>query len=501
MNNSQNILILPDEILSDEDGQIVSLDLKEAVLSAFLDAGNLPIKEVSLIWKDIMKDAGKLLADTWERAYGDLFWKCRCESHVMPWYFIDDRGECIIGFGVKVRPGAMCYWEIRGNDLVLHLDVRNGSEAVMLKGRVLKMADIIMRKYEDTDPFTAAHDFCEALCDDPLFPDAPLYGCNNWYYAYGISSRDDILRDCEYLKYMTEGIANRPFMVIDDGWQMAHTPSYNGGPWNSGNRDYGDMARMASDMKKLDVRPGIWFRPLLDISDDIPSGWRSERDDNVLDISVPEVIDHVKKDVCRIRDWGFELIKHDFSTYDIFGMWGFEMGTDLTKDKWRFKDTSRTTAEIITDCYRAIRDAAGDMLILGCNCIGHLGAGLMEANRTGDDTSGIEWERTRKMGINTLAFRMPQHGAFFAADADCAALTDKIPWEKSRQWLELLSISATPFFVSVRPGTLTPDMEIELRAAYKRASHNQTPAVPLDWKEEITPAKWNTFEGIKEYNW
>ena len=38
-------------------------------------------------------------------------------------------------------------------------------------------------------------------------------------------------------------------------------------------------------------------------------------------------------------------------------------------------------------------------------------------NRTGDDTSGRIWERTRRMGVNTLAFRLPQHNAFYHIDA------------------------------------------------------------------------------------
>ena len=74
-----------------------------------------------------------------------------------------------------------------------------------------------------------------------------------------------------------------------------------------------------------------------------------------------------------------------------------------------------------------IKAAAEDnTLILGCNTIGHLAAGLAHINRTGDDTSGKEWERVRKYGVNTLAFRMLHHGAFYEADADCAALTSEL---------------------------------------------------------------------------
>ena len=72
--------------------------------------------------------------------------------------------------------------------------------------------------------------------------------------------------------------------------------------------------------------------------------------------------------------------------------------------------------EVVLEMYRTIHDhCAPGTVVLGCNVIGHLAAGLVHMNRTGDDTSGVAWDRTRKMGVNTLAFRMLHHGAFYAA--------------------------------------------------------------------------------------
>src|SRR5918997_320066 len=82
-----------------------------------------------------------------------------------------------------------------------------------------------------------------------------------------------------------------------------------------------------------------------------------------------------------------------------------------------FGDRTRTTAEIIRDFYRVVADVAGDAVVIGCNTVGHLAAGLVAVNRTGDDTSGKQWERTRRMGVNTLAMRLAQHRCFFTGDA------------------------------------------------------------------------------------
>ena len=104
--------------------------------------------------------------------------------------------------------------------------------------------------------------------------------------------------------------------------------------------------------------------------------------------------------------WGYELVKHDFTTFDITGKWGFEMNDVDYRSRMAFSRQTKTTAEIILHLYESIREAAGEMYLIGCNTVSHLSAGIFELNRIGDDTSGKEWVRTRKMGVNTLGFRM-----------------------------------------------------------------------------------------------
>ena len=58
------------------------------------------------------------------------------------------------------------------------------------------------------------------------------------------------------------------------------------------------------------------------------------------------------------------------------------------------------------------------------------------------------------MGVNTLAFRGAQHGAFYVADADCVGVTNAVPWALNRQWLDLLARSGTMLFVSLAPDAL-----------------------------------------------
>jgi alpha-galactosidase len=151
--------------------------------------------------------------------------------------------------------------------------------------------------------------------------------------------------------------------------------------------------------------------------------------------------------------------------------------------------------------YQDVRDAAGSAVVIGCNTIGHIGAGLFELQRTGDDTSGQEWERTRKMGVNTLAFRMCQHNAFFAADADCVGLTEQVPWDMNRQWLELLAGSGTPLFVSASPAALGREQSAALKRAFALASEPLPPGEPLDWLDALCPGRWLLNGEPREFDW
>lgn len=116
-----------------------------------------------------------------------------------------------------------------------------------------------------------------------------------------------------------------------------------------------------------------------------------------------------------------------------------------------------------------MREAAGDTIyIIGCNTMSHLSAVIFELCRIGDDTSGKEWDRTRKMGVNTLAFRLPQHNKFYAVDGDCVGLTTDISWERNKQWLQLLAESGAPLFISAKTEALGEAQKIAVKQLLPR---------------------------------
>jgi alpha-galactosidase len=474
-------------------------DLAEGRLTVFLEAPGQEVSFVRLRWRHTLSCPIAILGDHWERGYGDLEWRGIVPERRMPWYFVASTGHETAGAGVMTGSVSIAWWQVDTGGVTLWLDVRNGGRPVQLGDRRLHVATVV--QVQGGSPFETTGQLCQAMCPTPRLPSGPVYGINDWYFAYGSSTADSILRDTRTLVELAPPGGVRPYSVIDDGWQVGPATC---GPWTGGNAKFPDVAGLARQIKDLGARPGIWIRPLY-TSESVPDHWVLKPGANpgavVLDPSVPEVLERVREDMARLVGWGYELVKHDFTTYDLFGKWGFEMDRDVTHSGWGFADRSRTTAEIITDLYRAIREGAGNAVVLGCNTIGHLSAGLFELQRTGDDTSGREWDRTRKMGVNTLAFRMPQHGKFFAVDADCVGLTNRVPWSLTRQWLDLLARSGTPLFVSAAPEALGEEQREALRQAYAVAATERPVAQPLDWSSTTCPAQWRFVEGEQTFDW
>ena len=484
--------------------------------SVFLTGDKTGIRKIVLSWKMKFSEQSKYLSDHWERTYGDVGWQEMNDFPIRPWYFMFYDGLVTSGIGLKTGPASFGWWHITPGELQLTLDVRNGGSGVILDGRRMKTAELVMRKgLLNESAFDATNRFCKLLCEKPRLPSQPIYGINDWYYAYGNNSDEDIIRNCIYFSNLVTNTSNKPYCIIDAGWAKAE---YVAGR-NDSNTTYNqlltdttrfkDMTKLADRIKLEGFKPGIWIRPLWSTTEDadnltLPSkiGRSEKTPQRILDPSIPESMEKITSYFAKASEWGYEMIKHDYSTYDLFGNWGFEMlDRGITQDGWHFNDQSKTSAEIVLDLYQNIHRASGDGVIIGCNTLSHLSAGIFELQRTGDDTSGREWARTKKMGINTLAFRLPQHRHFYDLDADCVGLTTMVPWNLNKQWMDLLSRSGTALFISGSTQALVPEVRQAIREAFSRASEVQSNVEPLDWMEHLTPSTWK-FDGKEfQYDW
>ena len=396
----------------------------------------------------------------------------------------------------------MCSWQIDSEGFTLWLDLRSGKDSVHLGNRILDAATIVMLESKES-AYETHRQLCLMLCSDPLTKRGPIVGSNNWYYAYGENfDLSSVVRDAAMIADFSNGHAVQPYSVIDAGWSKG-TSGAPGGPWQAGLDSFRDMSIVASRIRSEGARPGVWMRPLL--TSEPGDLARVERLDGEwpLDPSREDVLELVSADIERITGWGYDLLKYDFTTYDTLHHFAQRQDLNLGGVPWSFADRSITTAEVLVRLYSTVKKAAGAALVLGCNTVGHLAAGLVDVQRVGDDTSGRQWERTRRMGINSLAFRLAQHNAFFTVDPDCIASTAATPWDKNRQFLDIVAHSGTALFVSVDPSTRSAEVDDDVRRAIRIALDGGSPTgvEPIDWLQNSAPEVWRVGRGVQTYRW
>ena len=473
---------------------------RQAAIS--LGSPSQPVQRIHLRWKCRFPSGLLALGDAWERSYGDLEWRPLQAERAMPWYVMLHGGAKTAGMGVKTGAASFAFWQVDPAGISLWLDVRNGGNGVELGKRQLAMATIVTYNGATGESaFAATRGLCRAMAEGTKVPakrgvssvDA-IYGSNDWYYAYGRNTHDGLLRDADLVKSVAPAGGEKPFTVIDDGYQdRSRFPS---------------LAKLAEDIRSRGVLPGIWIRPLrapatagkillpaaryVGPAGDAPPAY---------DTTIPEGLEAAAAVATEACGWGFDLIKHDFTTFELFGLWGSQMGASPTQGNWHFNDRSVTNAEVVSALYRRLRAACGEeRIILGCNTVGHLSVGIFDASRTGDDVSGKEWERTRRTGVNTLAYRLPQHMIFYSIDADCVALTPEVPWSMSRQWLDVVAKSGSVLLISPDPKAVGDEQRTALREAFARYVHRPA-SEPEDWLETKTPQTWRASGTPESYDW
>lgn len=468
----------------------------ELPVSIASPAGKLT--HVHLRWRNKVTPGTRIIGDAWERAYGDLEWRGLVPERVMPWYYIAYDGKTLRAMGVKTQPAAFCFWMRDAEGISLWIDVRNGGEPTQLGSRVLHACTVTARS-SSVDAAAIpqfSREFCKQMCPAPKLPNTPLYGTNDWNYTYGNNSTAGTLRNADLIAELAPKGKSRPFIVVDDGWQdPARFPS---------------LPDLAAQLRNREMHPGIWVRPVRAPASAqstllLPParfGAYARRAAPAFDPTNAEALHEITEQVRLPASWGFEFIKHDFSTWEIFGRWGSSMGAEVTAPGWHFQDQTRTNAEIIKDLYNAIRKAAGaDRTILGCNTVGHIAAGIFESQRVADDTSGREWERTRRNGVNGLAHRIGQHQTFFYVDADCAAITPKEDLRLSRQWVDVVARTGTSLFLSPDPAAMNDETKAIMRDGMALVCE-EAEGAPLNSLDSTTPQAWHfTRPDVSDQNY
>jgi alpha-galactosidase len=475
-----------------------------------------PVKYLKLRFRGDFSAVEKVYGDEWERSGATvvptyLEWSSVMPHKAMPWFcyaIAKDRMAC---YGVKVGPDCFAYWQLDRRGVTLFLNLTNGNGGTDLKEPLLACEVVELFGDEGEDPFYVAKRFAHLMSPTPKTTKEPIFGVNNWYWAYGKISHDSVMQETDYLMQMCDGTHHRPYMIIDDGWQINRSYgsySYIGGPWVP-NEKFPSMSESAAAIHEKGAKTGIWFRPLLTLGDTPneanyatpPSGGGI-----ILDPSHPYTLERVECDARSIRNFGFDLIKHDFTTMDITGnapLSAMRDGIDLFHySRRRLFDNTKTSATIIKNLYLAIQRGAGEADVIGCNTVSHLTAGIHSIYRVGNDTSGRSFEWTRRFGVNSV-MRLPLNEAFYRVDPDCAAFTSYVDESLNLDFLEMCALTGMTTLASVTPNILSDAGMKRINEIYKISDRNESRFGIVDYDKCANPEVFSSQDGkeVVEYDW
>ena len=437
-----------------------------------------PVKYLKLRFRGDNSFIDKVYGDKWARACFNaaLEWRSVVADRAMPWFTYvigDNKMKC---YGVKTGADCFAMWYVDPAGITLFLNLTCDLRGTDLKEPLVACEVVELEGAEGEDPYNVARRFSSIMCENGVKPKTPVFGVNNWYWAYGNISHQSVLDECDYLMEMTQGCKNRPYMIIDDGWQKFRKSLsgldegfYIGGPW-SPNEKFPNMRDTADQIHAKGANAGIWFRPLL-TRDEVPKEVIVAEECNglVMDVSHPYVLEKVEKDAALLaKTYGFDLIKHDFSRQDAMGNSTWEHKADMTKKGRKYFDNTKTTATHMKNLYKAIQKGAGSADVIGCDVFGHLSAGIHSIQRVGADTSGRSWEWTRSDGVNSV-MRLPTNNIFYNVDPDCAAFTDLVDSGLNLDFLKMCALTSMTTLASVTPHTLTKDELKKINEIYRMA--------------------------------
>lgn len=465
-----------------------------------------PVKYLKLRFSGDFSFVDKVYGDQWERSSinATLEWRGVLSNRILPWFCYlrgDNQTAC---YGVKTGADCFALWQVDTHGITLFLNLCCGNDGTDLKEPLLACEVVQLFGKEGEDVYKTARAFSKLMCEHPVLPKTPVFGLNNWYWAYGDISREIVIAETDYLMQMTVGCKNKPYMVIDAGWQrdyMQGEAAYNGGPWMPNNR-FGDMERMADEIHARGAMAGLWERPLL-THDVIPDEAKVAvcNGGTILDPTHPFAIEKIYNETSVIRGWGYDLIKHDFTSIDLTGL-PQKHDFELFVPGRKLFDRTKTTATVFKNLYQTIQRAAGDAEVIGCNVYGHLSAGIHSIQRTGGDTSGHAYEWTKRDGVNTV-MRLPTNNIFYNADPDCAAFTDCVPADINLDFLEMCAYTGMVTIASVTPNSLTVEEMNRIKEIFKIADSAEFQLGIANYDKTAEPEIFVSEDGktVKKYNW
>jgi alpha-galactosidase len=343
----------------------------------------------------------------------------------------------------------------------------------------------------------------------PPAPDSPVpTGWCSWYqysaedYAGGFTAQD-VRSNLEALARLRSGLPLE-IVQIDDGYQTRVADWYSFRPaFPAG------VAPLAAEIRAAGFTPGLWLAPFIvdrrsrlaaehpdwllrgPSGRPVNAGYLWDGIATALDLTHPLALEHAVRVVqTAVHEWGFSYLKFDF-------LYAAAL-------PGRYRDPTRTRAQVLRQGLQALRSAAGPQTtLLGCGCPLGSGLGLMDAMRIGPDVAQ-RWRPTVK-GITVFFQREPTlpaarnairntltraalHRRWWINDPDCLLLNP-------RSHLSLEEVRTTAAAIALTGGSLLLSDDLaHLPPQRLRIARALLPVIDrrpwvLDWLDVPTPRR------------
>ncbi len=324
---------------------------------------------------------------------------------------------------------------------------------------------------------------CATGADRIKKQDKTVTGYCSWYYYFEKVTERDFLENIRAIRANTKSVYQPAIMQIDDGYQRDH------GDWLERDGDWpSPLAETARLIAEANREAGIWLMPFVaattsqvfrehpdwfvketDQTPSVSKGW-SDAPRNVwacLDMTLPEVREHIASVFRTFSEWGFTYFKMDGLNFGL--MPGLR------------SDSTATPVSAFHLGMQAIRQAVPGATLLGCSgpfmpCLGHVDMCRIGAD-THASTPRIE------QSFHELSGRWWMFDRFFRADPDVVIVRQ----DRAEQSLGAARISALAAILtgtaltSDHLGTLSWDrLELLERSSTLRLKN----VMPLKWTQD-----------------
>ena len=348
------------------------------------------------------------------------------------------RSGILIGFlSQKQNFGSL---EVQTDSLYPAVRLWANGDNVLLNAGSQIMTDWAVIDFIDIDAEDPLGNYINAVSrehDIELKEKDPTTGWCSWYQYFQNITANDINHNVQTAQNIKDALPLN-LMQIDDGFERKV------GDWLETKKGFPDgVAPLASEIRKSGFTPGLWLAPfivhprskllrkhyswLLKNKYGMPvnAGFIWNAFDRALDLTNPPALDYVRHVIhTAVHEWGYSYLKLDF-------LYAAALSG-------RYKDATKTRAQVLRQGLEAIREVAGaETTLLGCGCPLGSAIGLMDAMRIGPDVATnwfpqfeghqLLFRREPSMpaarnAIHNTITRSAMHKRWWINDPDCLLL-------------------------------------------------------------------------------